>query len=87
MPQMKNYMVWGGQNLTHGQFLVFIGMWLIMATVQGFQRRDFWSNITIDTFETDPYRFNEIIPQKFYEDILKEITITDEPPPEYKDPF
>ena len=52
----------GGQVIAYGELLVWIFLWLMMATIQGFQRHDFWSNSTIDTFETDPYHFNGILP-------------------------
>ena len=33
--------------LTNGEFLLWIGLWFMMATIQGFQCHDFWRNSTI----------------------------------------
>ena len=72
---------------TYGELLVCIGLCLMMANIEFFQCRGFWVYITIDPFETSPYHFSDIFPCTLFKDILKKITITDEPPPEYKDPF
>ena len=51
MLRMNNNMMDGGQVITHGKFLVWIGLWFVIETIQGFYRPDFWINITIDTFD------------------------------------
>ena len=79
-------MVQGREVHTYGEFLVWIILWLMMATIQGFQRHCFWINRTIDPFEMDIYCLNDIFLQTRFKDILKELTIT-EKPPSYEDPF
>ena len=81
MAQMNKIMVERVRVLTYGDFLLCIGLWFMMATIQGFQRHNFWINRTIDTFEMAPYRFNDILPQTCFESIIKELTINDKPPP------
>eukprot|EP00957_Ditylum_brightwellii_P144328 10995201-Ditylum_brightwellii.AAC.1 len=51
----------GVPELTYGKFLVFIGLWLMMGTIQGFQCRSFWSIAAIDPFEISPYHFDDIM--------------------------
>ena len=80
--QTNKSMAEGGRVFTYGEFLVRIGLWFMMATIQSFQRRDFWSNSTMDPFETASYHFNNILPHTRFEEILRVLTITDEPPPE-----
>lgn len=75
------------QALNYGEFLVFLGIWLMMATIQGFQRRDFWSSGKVDIFKTAPYRFNDIMSRNRFEAILGALTYTSRTPPTYKDPF
>ena len=62
MHQTKKIIVEGGRMLADAGSLVWIGMWFIMATIQGFHNRYFWINIKINPFETDPYFFNDILP-------------------------
>ena len=76
-----------GPPLLYGEFLQWIELQLVMATIQGFQRRDFWASKAIDTYETAPYRFNDIMSQRRFESILSAIKYTDEDPPSYMDPF
>ena len=80
--QTRAWWMVGGKNLTYGEFLVWIGLWFMMKNIQGFQRHEFWSNSTIDPFESSPYSFHDIFPRTRSEEILKALTITDKPPPE-----
>ena len=66
IPQTNNIIVEGGQILSYGEFLVWIGLWFIMETIQGFQNHYFWSNITIYPFDMSPYHFNYILPRKLF---------------------
>jgi hypothetical protein len=76
-----------GKDVTYGEFLQFIGLWLMMATIQGFQRRDFWSVCLVNMFATAPYRFNDIMPRGRFEDILSSLSYTNRGAPAYSDPF
>ena len=76
-----------GKPLLYGEFLQWIGLMLMTATLQGFQRRDFWSMQQIDTFETAPIRFGSIMKRNRFEEILRALTYTDEKAPSYIDGF
>ena len=73
--------------ISFGEFLVWIGLWIMMSTIQGFQRRSYWSTDTIDPFVNAPFRFNKIMSRTRFEDILQNIKYTSRDPPDYKDPF
>ena len=66
--------------INYEEFLMWIGLYFMMVNIQGFQCRGLGGSGTIDPFETDPYRFNDMLPWIRFEEILKEITITDYPP-------
>ena len=74
---MNKRIVEGVRVITHVYLFVYISMWLMMETIQGFQCHDFWRNSRIHPFETDPYHSNDILPQTHFEEILKSNTITD----------
>jgi hypothetical protein len=76
-----------GKELEYGEFLRWIGLWLLMSTIQGFQRRDFWSVCSVDMYSTAPYRFNDIMSRNRFEDILSSLSYTNRDPPGYRDPF
>lgn len=76
-----------GAPLKYGELLQWIGLWLIMGTMQGFQQRNFWSSCNMDMFATAPYWFNDIMSRNQFEAILTSLTFTDKTAPAYKDPF
>ena len=41
----------GGDDLTYGEFLWWIGMWVLMSTVDGADHHSFWSSKNVDPFE------------------------------------
>ena len=61
IPQTNKITAEGEHVLIYAEFLVWIGLWFMMETIQGFQRRDFWNNSTINLFYTSPYCSNNII--------------------------
>lgn len=71
-----------------GEILRFIGLWLLMATVVGFSRRDFFSSR--DFCETDapcPYRLGKFMSQKRFERLIQHFRLTDPNPPTFRDRF
>ena len=44
------------EKLTYGEFLCWLGLWLLMATIIGPQRHEFWSLSLISVFEGAPLR-------------------------------
>ena len=72
-----------GKDVSYGEFLRFLGIWFLMATLQGFQRRDFWSSKTITVYDGAPYRFGSFMSRIRFEDILRNLKYTNEVPPAY----
>lgn len=76
-----------GKQLTFGEFLQFLGLWLYMSTLSGFRRSDYWSSKPVSMRMGAPYRFNEFMALKRFEAILIALAYTDEAPPLYQDRF
>jgi hypothetical protein len=76
-----------GKQLTFGEFLQFLGLWLYMSTLSGFRRSDYWSSKPVSMRMGAPYRFNEFMALKRFEAILIALAYTDETPPLYQDRF
>ena len=76
-----------GQEVTYGEFLLFLGLWLLMATIEGPTRKQFFTTKTIDAFNGAPYRLNVYMSGNRLENILKVTTYTDDEPPPYQDKF
>jgi hypothetical protein len=76
-----------GKQVTFGEFLQFLGLWLYMSTLSGFRRSDYWSSKPISMRMGAPYRFNEFMALKRFEAILIALAYTDETPPLYQDRF
>eukprot|EP00980_Cylindrotheca_fusiformis_P024084 scaffold11524_cov91-Cylindrotheca_fusiformis.AAC.3 len=77
----------GENSLTYGEFLRWLGIWFLMATIQGPQRRDFWSTAKVDIFEGAPFRVNEWMSRNRFEAILGALKYTRSAPPAYQDKF
>ena len=73
--------------LTYGEFLVFIGLWLLMSTQQGCDRRDYWSLKAPNEFEGAPYRFGVYMSRTRFEAILANLRLTNIPAPSFVDKF
>ena len=63
--------------------------WLVPndGTIQGFQRRDFWSTKVVDMFIKSPYRFNDIMSRNHFEKILAALRFNNQLSLIYKDAF
>lgn len=73
--------------MTIGEFLRWIGMWLIMATTHFESRRDFWSTKTVDFFDGVSARLGEYMSRNRFEAILTALRYTKNTPPSYRDRF
>ena len=47
--------------LTYGKLLRWIGLWLLMSTVDGSDRQSFWSTKNVNIFEGSPFRLNRFM--------------------------
>ena len=67
-------------TLSYGEFMLWIGVWLLMATIDGVQRREFWSKLDIDPFRGAPFRLSNYISRTRFEEILNALTYSNEKP-------
>ena len=49
------------EKASYSQFLVFIGLWIMMATIQGTSPRDFWLAKKTDLLEGAPFHVSDYI--------------------------
>ena len=73
--------------LSYGEFLRWIGIWLLVATLVGPDRTDFWSLSNIDEFKGAPFRLHEYMSRMWFDAIIKCIFYTSDEPPAYRDCF
>ena len=73
--------------LSYGEFLWWIGIWLLMATLVGPDRTDFWSLSDIDKLKGAPFHIHEYMSRTRFNAILKCIFYTSDEPPAYRDRF
>ena len=76
-----------GPPVNYGEFLVFLGIWLIMSTTVGIERRLFWSLSAVSMFSGAPYRFNEYMSGNRFDSICDNLTFTLKGLPSFKDRF
>jgi hypothetical protein len=50
-----------GSVVTCGEFLRWLGLWFLMATTSGCDRRAFWSLDAVDQFGGAPFRLNDLM--------------------------
>jgi Transposase IS4 len=70
-----------------GEFTRWIGVCLLMSTIRGCERKDFWSTKEISAFKGAPYWFGNFMKKSRFEDILWNLRLTDQPFPPFHDPF
>ena len=75
------------EKISIGEMLRWLGIWLFMATISGFNRRDFWSMKNVEREEGAPYRFNDWMSSRRFEEILQALRLTDRNSPPFKDRF
>ena len=68
-------------ELSYGEFLVFIGIWFLMATqkVGGCSRRDYWSEEPISHWNGAPFRLNSYMSRNRFEQIISNLKYTVKP--------
>ncbi len=74
--------------MTEGEFLQYIGMWLLMSTSSGWTRNDFWSTKEYDAkTNACPFNFTKYMSKKRFDAITRELRFTNVAPPPYRDRF
>jgi hypothetical protein len=76
-----------GKPLTLGEFIRFVGLWLIMATTAGNNRTSFFEQTEPSAWEGAPFRLNEFMSKKRFDDIVQSLRFTHVEPPPYRDKF
>jgi len=94
---MKNYIVnvllilinenIKGESVAYGEFLLWLGLWFLMATVVGPSRDAFFSDRLCDEFADAPFRLTKYMSRKRFNQILVAMRYTNKDPPSYKDRF
>ena len=74
-----------GEKVTYGEFLHWIGLWLLMSTVDGTDRCSFWSTKEVDPFDGAPFHLTKYMSQCWFENILINLGFTKEDPPPFHD--
>ena len=59
------------QAVTYGEFLHWLGLWFLMATITGPDHSDFWSLGEVDCFVGAPMCFGHLMSRKWFEAILR----------------
>ena len=77
----------GLSDLTFGELLTFLGIWLLLATTVRMDRKKFWSLKAIDRASGAPFRLNDIMSNRRFDQILQGLQFTALEPPSYKDRF
>ena len=72
---------------SYGEFLRWLGLWFLMATINGPDRSDFWSVTEVDCFVGAPLRLGAFMSRKRFDMILKALAITSRSPPAFRDRF
>ena len=89
IPQTNTRLTANGihHELSYGEFLWWIGVWLLMSTLHGPDRATFWSLMDVDHFRGAPWRLNDLMSQKQFNTILCTIFYTNHDKPTYRDKF
>ena len=73
--------------VSYGEFLCWLGLWFLMATINSPDCMDFWSMGEVDCFIGAPLRLGSFMSRKQFETILKALAITARQPPAFRDHF
>ena len=76
-----------GDPITYGKLLKWIGLWVLMSTVDGSDRRSFWSTRDIDIFHGAPFRLTAFMSRNRFENILNNLVYNAVNPPDFRDRF
>ena len=68
--------------VTYGEFLQWIGLWVMVSTVAGTDCRRFWSTRDLDIFQGCFFTLSNYMACTCFENILKNLTYTNKDPPE-----
>ena len=75
------------EPVTYGELLGWMGLWVLISTVDGSDRRSFWSLKSVNMYEGAPFRLGEYMTCTRFEEILSSLCYTDKSPPTLLDCF
>ena len=77
------------KDFTFGEFLLYIGLWLLMATCgRGFSPKDFWITKVFDErVNPCPFNFRKYMSKRRFDTITRELRFMDGELPIYVDKF
>ena len=75
------------QPMTYGEFLHWLGLWFLMATITGPDRTAFLSMVEVDCFVGAPMQLGHFMSKKRFEVILKDLSFTSRQRPAFQDRF
>ena len=76
-----------GEKLSYGEFLWWIGVWILVSTVDGTDRHLFWSTKAVNPFEGAPFHLTSFISYHHFDNILINLGYTKNAPPPFRDHF
>ena len=77
----------GDKEVVYGEFIQWIGIWMLMSTVDGADQCSFWSTKNVDAFDGAPFCLTPFMSCRCFEKILYNLGYTKEGPPQYRDHF
>ena len=87
LPQTNNNLNRGHDQLQYGEFLQWLGLWLLMSTMVGPQQHEYWVAYPINTFRGAPLRLGVWMSCARFDAILAALSFTDHDPPPFLDKF
>ena len=87
LPQTNNTLPAGEKHVQYGEFLRWLGLWMLMGTLIGPQRHEVWATHTINAFHGALLRLGVWMSRKRFDAILSALSFTDAIPPTFLDKF
>ena len=87
LPKTNNNLHHGHDQLQYGEFLQWLGLWLLMSTMVGPQRHEYWAAYPINAFRGAPLRLGVWMSRAHFDAILAALSFTDRDPPPFVDKF
>ena len=75
------------QQLTYGEFLQWLGLWILMLTRVGSDQHSFWTLEKIDMFDSSGFHLTELMSTNCFEATLTALSYVDHDPPVLLDCF
>jgi hypothetical protein len=89
LPEMNKKLDHGRPPIEWWEYLRWLGIWHLLATTDGHDRRSFWSTNDTDDrrFTGAPFRLNDLMSRTRFEEILDASSYNNLPYPAFKDDF